>query len=397
MSGSNKRLVFLFGAGVSQPACLPLMKDITKKVLTPDGVYRGGDGYYYLDDKSSDISITNAIRQMLEVIAKIVEEYYSDKKRRESHYFIEPIIHYEDYYSYAHALYIGIIWNRPEAFPLLKDMEKRIQQLIKKSKASGEKIQESEWARGYLYNEVMNYIHDIVWHMLEKKPEETAYLKFLNKACSDRRYTGIDIFTTNYDSVIERFFSSQEIQYVDGFEADADGDVRWLNTGLFDEPDVPVRLFKLHGAINWFRFNHPFENSGPAKVALSKSKDHWYHQNANGINLPLSCARPLILIGTSNKVFEYYYGVFLDLLSRFQRILEGADRLVVSGFSFADMGITKNIFGWLRSKQSRRMLVIDPGELWIKQNPEISQKTDFIKEWIDKIEYEDDIQPFLQR
>ncbi len=385
---------------MSRPADLPSTDAVTKKVLTLDGVYRGMDGSYYLDNKSPDLSGTSAVRQMVEVIGiikEILEEHYSDKKRRASHYFVEPKISYEDYYSYAHALDIGIKWNRPEAFLLLQDMEKRIQQLIKKRKASGEKIRESEWAKGYLYNEVMNYIHDIVWHMLEKKPEETAYLKFLKEACSDRRYTGIDIFTTNHDSVIERFFSSKEIQYVDGFEPNADGDVRWLNTELFDESNMPVRLFKLHGAINWFRFNHPFKNSGPADVALSKSKVPSYHQNANGINLPLLCTRPLILIGTTNKVFEYYYGVFLDLLSRFQRILEGADRLVVSGFSFADVGITRNIFGWLPSKQSRMMLVIDRGELWVKKQLEISQKTKFIDKCIEEIKYEDDIQPFLQR
>ena len=395
MSESNKRLVFLLGAGVSQPAGFPSTDDITMKVLTPDGVYRGGDRCYYLDNKSTDLSGTSAIRQIVGEIAQIVKEHYLDKKRRESHYFTEPIISYEDYYSYAHNLYTGVIWNRPEAYILLQDMEQHIQQIIKKCKASGEKIREPEWARRYLYNEVMNYIHDIVWHMLEKEPRDTTHLQFLRDAWEDENYSGIDIFTTNHDSVIEHFLSSK-VQYVDGFETNTDGDVRWLNTGLFDEPDVQVRLFKLHGAINWFRFYHPFENSSPAKVALSKSKGSSCHRNANGNNLHLSCARPLILIGTTNKVFEYYYGVFLDFLSRFQRILEGADRLVVSGFSFADMGITRNIFGWLSSKHSRTMLVIDRGELWIRQQEDINQKTKYIDKWIDEITYEDDIQPFLQ-
>ena len=379
MSESNKRLVFLFGAGVSQPAGLPSTKDITKKVHTPDGVYRGRDGGYYLGNKSPDLSGADAVPQMVDMIAlikEILEEHYSDENKRAYHYSVEPKISYEDYYSYAYALDTGVKWNRPEAFLLLQDMEKRIQKLIKKRKASGEKIRVSGWDKRSLYNEVMNYIHDIVWHMLERKPQEPAYLKFLKEACSDRSHTGIDIFTTNHDSIIERFFSSKGIQYVDGFEANADGDVRWLNTELFDESNMPVRLFKLHGAINWFRFCYPFQNSGPAEVALSKSKNPSYHKDANGINLPLLCAgpaRPLILIGTTNKILEYSHGVFLDLLSRFQRILKGADILVVSGFSFADVGITNNIFDWLSSKPSRMMLVIDNGELWIEKNDGISQ------------------------
>ena len=75
--------------------------------------------------------------------------------------------------------------------------------------------------------------------------------------------------------------------------------------------------------------------------------------------MPLD-GRPLLLMGTFNKVAQYSQGIFLDLHYGFRSTLQEADQLVVCGYSFGDKGINSEVIEWYYAKHGRRFLVIHP-------------------------------------
>lgn len=68
----------------------------------------------------------------------------------------------------------------------------------------------------------------------------------------------LDVFTTNYDRVVEEFAlnAKANIHLIDGFSTDSRSGRRLWNPTVFTEPSLNreeslLRLFKLHGSLNW--------------------------------------------------------------------------------------------------------------------------------------------------
>jgi hypothetical protein len=70
--------------------------------------------------------------------------------------------------------------------------------------------------------------------------------------------------------------------------------------------------------------------------------------------------RPVMLLGTTNKLLEYTMGIFDDLHCLYCRELRKCDRLVVCGYSFGDKAINTQVVEWLHESDARRMLLIHP-------------------------------------
>ena len=70
--------------------------------------------------------------------------------------------------------------------------------------------------------------------------------------------------------------------------------------------------------------------------------------------------RPLLLIGTFNKISEYSGGIFRELHYGLRSSIRDADKLVVCGYSFGDKGINSEIIEWFYASRGRRFIVIHP-------------------------------------
>ena len=70
--------------------------------------------------------------------------------------------------------------------------------------------------------------------------------------------------------------------------------------------------------------------------------------------------RPLVLIGTFNKMLEYSGGIFRELHYGFRSSIRDADKLVVCGYSFGDKGINSEIIEWFYASRGRQFIVIHP-------------------------------------
>jgi hypothetical protein len=150
--------------------------------------------------------------------------------------------------------------------------------------------------------------------------------RFFRRLASHTSRKLCDIFTLNYDIVIEASLEVLQIPYLDGF--------RGAENAYFDqtfyEDDLKrspfFRLYKLHGSINWIR-------DEDASV-----RRHPYDRDASG-------ARHVIY-PSEQKYFQSQYGVYESLLSRFRARLREErpnNKLIVLGYSLLDDHITEAI------------------------------------------------------
>ena len=226
-----------------------------------------------------------------------------------------------------------------------------------------------------LLDRTCNYIADIVWGSLCRKPKSTDHLEIFAEACRCGHVVGIS--TLCHDKHVEDFLTDKEILLSDGF-ADEESGVRYWNGDFSLQGRIP--FLKLHGSVNWFRvrpgssedcyvpdvseeYNDRSEESGDwsdDRIGIPLSGDHYRMQTAKGVlQVPLD-GRPMLLIGTFNKISEYSRGVFLDLYYHFRTTLNEASKLVICGYSFGDKGINSEITGWYSAEEGRRLVVIDP-------------------------------------
>lgn len=82
---------------------------------------------------------------------------------------------------------------------------------------------------------------------------ETPYHRLCKWMRSIDRKVAVEIFTTNYDLLIEQALDDLEIPYFDGFVGSRRSffDLRAVEDNLI--PRHWSRLWKIHGSINWYQ------------------------------------------------------------------------------------------------------------------------------------------------
>lgn len=374
------RLIFLFGAGTSTPAGMPSTDEITERVMNGNEVFRHSDEAFYLGTKPSLLEQNTEVDIALEVVSifdATLKEYYS--------YDTDRIINYEDIYALAYAVYRAHVGASPELQPLLDHLAPCIDSIIQRKKKDDLIIK--FWNPIDVCRNAVNYIRDIVWHLLSAEPTEIAYLRFIKAAYEDSIWSNIDIFTLNNDTVFEKYLNSERITHVDGFGQE-ENRIRYWNPQLYLDSSIKVRIHKLHGSANWFRFTKRDSTSGVERIGIPTKPDIYHMKDANGVPLFPEDGRPLILVGTDNKIFSYSSGIYLRLISDFQRHMDEVNKLVVSGYSFGDFGINRLLFDWLDGDTSRKILLVSRDIRWLEQQGQhIRSRVDFANKWIEEMDY----------
>lgn len=166
-----------------------------------------------------------------------------------------------------------------------------------------------------------------------------------------------DIFTTNYDTCIERLFFRDESLYSvfsDGFDF-YQGDIVFKEN--FHKGNLIYRLFKLHGSVNWKR--DPDDKNKIHRVNLKDLSSLEYH--------------PIVYPGTK-EVNEYPFDV---LYKAFEAELKKSLYCVIIGFSFSDIQINQILLDTLNSTAIKYII-------W---NPEQDLKHNFPEDRIIKFPY----------
>jgi hypothetical protein len=82
--------------------------------------------------------------------------------------------------------------------------------------------------------------------------------------------------------------------------------------------------------------------------------------DAQGRRLDALDKRPLLLMGTYNKMLEYTRGIYQELRLEFYLSLRRGKELVICGYGFGDEGINSELLEWMYSSPEHRLIIIHP-------------------------------------
>ena len=310
----ERKIAFLFGAGISIPAGLPSTNEITSRVMSGENVIHHTDGTYYFEEEDPDGFLTYdvPVRRITLLLRRLKLEI--------DHYFLLDINHqknYEDLYYIANQVYDNEL--REYENPIIGPFIEKI--LVDLHRIQNHHSRQLEpWDRNKLFRETIIYIRDVVWRMLLKEPDQLEYLRSICDACMDDEISRVDIYTLNHDIILESVLETNNIPYNTGF-GNSVNDVRYWHPKLLDEK-TKVRLIKLHGSINWFRFPPNEYSYGTEAVGIPGNWDIWHTINPSGeMQLPYG-GRPIFLAGTFNKILHYTSEIYADLHTCFRQYLQ---------------------------------------------------------------------------
>lgn len=342
----------LLGAGSSVAAGFPSTGELTELVLSGHGVTRHSNGSYYIDGTEPPAEPTLLVNCMVRRLYKEAKYYYST--------YVERPVNYEDLFYLAKQVVdeeLGEMEN-PAIHSFASKLRTDMSPLIR---AANEKNEDP--CKPYvpyvpdnfriLLEETCNYISDIVWRCLCRKPDPGVLSQLESLAYVCRHVTVTSISTLCHDTHVEVFLRNQGIALCDGF-SQAQKDVRYWNGDFSSDEKLP--FIKLHGSIDWFRLRCGGSDWYDERIGILLNDDYYHTQTDDGILQRPPDGRPLLLVGTFNKMLDYSSGIFLELHHRFRSTISEANQMVICGYSFGDKGINSEIIEWYYNKQGRRFL-----------------------------------------
>jgi hypothetical protein len=218
---------------------------------------------------------------------------------------------------------------------------------ITNDKAEQDFIKVTGEAAKNLDKEICNQIYAIISDSeakadLANSKKFFAWLNILNRDYSK------EVFTTNYDLIIEKALEQSQIPYFDGFVG-AYEPFFWqesveLSPGKDDLTRNWIRLWKIHGSLNWFWKEDPADKSQRI-IRVGK------FDKAGATD------KELVIYPSKEKYDSSRKQPFIAYFDRLKSFLLSGELLFVfTGYSFSDQHINEIIFNCLR--QNTRLFCI---------------------------------------
>ncbi len=279
MSENNFQLMFLLGTGSSIPAGLPDIGKLTKEFM------------------ESEVNTVN--ENKISILMDVAENYFS---RRDIESFLS----------------------------LLNKLKDENDRSIFKSKYSQlENIQ---------VNDLSSFISNAQKFIRIKLENITtidyfSYIRHLPFNC--------DVFTLNYDCVLDNTLEEGNINWTDGFNP------LW-NPALFEKTEIKFKLYKLHGSLYWFTTSKGKLIKIPIR-GLDVSKIKYL----TGEDLNEVLIYPTIQKDKFSSIYNFLNYTFTQKLNK-------SNLCVIIGYSFRDIDITEMIKESVRTNDDLWLLVISP-------------------------------------
>ena len=146
-----------------------------------------------------------------------------------------------------------------------------------------------------------------------------------------------DVFTMNYDRLVESMAARFGARFTTGF-----GDV-WDPDLFAPKNDWDMRVFKLHGSVDWYRL--------PGRSLIFQgSKEHYAFPDEPPVEV--------LLYPAEGK--EAYAEPYATLMSMFTQALSKAQFCVAVGYSFRDAHIRRTVLDRLVTNSSLQLLIVNP-------------------------------------
>ncbi|MFL6137372.1 MAG: SIR2 family protein [Frankiaceae bacterium] len=332
----------LLGAGASVPAGVPDAHTMLDEMLTRDGLVGGFDqtsfrqvlsfvkhGLMFWEAANGREPRSPDVEQVLNVIRTLADDLNDTEP------FVAVWSAHLDRFRQALIQTQGG-WRQRRVAEILTDLasgktpnQYEIDQLAKEiTRSTG--TGQAGWFRK-LDEEAL-----IAVRTLAKPSEPVDYLYPLVRY-RDHAGTPPSIATLNYDLCVEQ--ASQEV----GVDVDSGMDA-WRESEAVAFREGAVPLYKLHGSVDLAELSFRGQLSYP----------RWTEDTNLCSGGGYDWDRPALILGGSNKLRPA--GPFLDLYVSFKRALQGAQRLIVIGYSFRDEHVNHLVHRFLRRGE---LIVID--------------------------------------
>jgi hypothetical protein len=172
---------------------------------------------------------------------------------------------------------------------------------------------------------------------VELPDSKTPYHQLAKWIHNIERDTPIEIFTTNYDLLVEEAFEEIGVPYFDGFVGARKPffDLRAIEDSLI--PKHWSRLWKIHGSINWFL----------------NSKNQVYRSSNLDEKDPCIIHPSHLKYDQSRKM---PYLALIDRLNSFIR--QNSSVLILSGYSFSDEHLNDTIINALKANPTAMVIAL---------------------------------------
>jgi hypothetical protein len=195
------------------------------------------------------------------------------------------------------------------------------------------------WARAHLVT-LDRKVCDLIAEAVDKPlPKHwCAYHRLALWVGGIRRHYPVEIFTPNYDLLLEEAFESQRIPHFDGFVGSREP---FFDLASIEQDSIPTRwtrLWKLHGSINWQQHEDGGVFRAQGRAAEGKAMIYPSH-------LKYDQSRRMPYLAMIDRLKEFFRSSGTDF---------GATPpvLITCGYSFSDDHINEILLDGLRGNQS---------------------------------------------
>lgn len=217
---------------------------------------------------------------------------------------------------------------------------------------TGESVKEYQGVSGEaakkLDKEICTKIYNIILEkenvaVLDNTKKFFAWLSILNRDFSK------EVFTTNYDLIIEKSLESSHIPYFDGFVGSYEP-FFWQESidKLVTKDDLTqnwIRLWKIHGSLSWF-WKEDTKSKSQKIVRIGKIEKIEDEKDE------------LVIYPSKEKYDSSRKQPFIAYFDRLKNyLLNGELLFIFAGYSFSDQHINEIIFNCLRQNNRLSVLV----------------------------------------
>lgn len=204
------------------------------------------------------------------------------------------------------------------------------------------------------------------------EPQRVSFVSIIKKIIENRQssilHKIINVFTTNYDMLVEIALEKSHSDYIDGFSGKLSPKFSTANYGMIMSRQTSIssmtsemvtfNLYKVHGSLNWKRDGNEivccdyFEN-------IKNIENHLEYDDFQSYYKSLAIINP-----TKDKLNETVLNVhYYDQLRMYCNELEKSNTILIAfGFSFADEHIREMTQRALKGNPTFNMLVFSFNE-----------------------------------
>ncbi len=346
-------LIVFLGSGVSIPSGLPDVTEITRRILEEKWFNHTDENFYKGEHRSEYFRPHNLVfhlQSFLKYLKTLCDQYFAEHKVNTTNY--------EELYYICQQLKdesSGEILN-PVIQPFAELVKRQIDDLIKKPILNVHNPDLNFFAR-----KSCRLIECVVWDALSTTKQSVGF-SLLRDLINNERFDSVDIATLNHDLLVENYLVNSKVDFVDGFTA-PEGDVRFFAPEVFSDSECKVKLLKLHGSTNWFRYPKKISESNRTikitryGVPIHNDFEHCKDENGKLYGLTPD-GKPVFLTGSYNKLFDYNFGIIRSVQNKFDNFLSKTNCIVMSGYGWNDRGINGKLFEWLLSSFEKKLILL---------------------------------------